>query len=532
MWNRCLLGVLVPVALVAFMALACTSDEGAATDPAASGVATPTKELDGRGDLTTAQIVDLRPLGTSDDRRIVDDLGREVLLRGANLNSLGEYWQGDPDHPPTAPATDADWEEMARRGFSVVRLIINWSRVEPERGRIDQAYLDDVDAYVTAAGDQGIYTVIDMHQDAYSAFIATEDAAECGGDPTARPGKGWDGAPEWATITDDLSTCVTGDRNSAPAVIAAWNHFYDDTDGIRQRFVASWAAIAERFAGRAEVAGYDLINEPEVSRPAAALQPLYEGLLAETIDAIRSAEDGAPFAHLIFVEPAVPAGDPTLGPIIPDPAAAGVETIGIVAAPHNYAESIDTLGLTIEETFDLFLGVSEGLGVPTWIGEYGFWDTSDETLAKVHRYAAAEDTHALGGAWWQWRQVCGDPHHVTWGEPVEGEVVHLNVVGCPTDVDLGPNEAFLSVLGRAYPRATPGRITDLVSDPDTGELTVEAAGAPVGVEVVVWTPTGSDTHAVSTAGLESLTEHGVDGGRIVIATTVAPDWRLEIAPAE
>jgi len=83
----------------------------------------------------------------------------------------------------------------------------------------DEEYLDRVDAYVTAAADHGIYTVIDMHQDAYSAFIATEDPGECG--EGTRPGKGWDGAPEWASITDGLSTCMTDERNSAPAVEAA-----------------------------------------------------------------------------------------------------------------------------------------------------------------------------------------------------------------------------------------------------------------------------------------------------------------------
>jgi endoglycosylceramidase len=535
------------VVVLALGAAACGGDEAEPAAPAAAVTTTSAPAAppdadqsetasDGDDDLVDdvetppAPPLELRPLSTSDDLRIVDDLGREVLLRGANLNSLGEYWQGDPDHVPTAPATEADWDDMASRGFSVVRLIVSWSRVEPERGQISEAYLDEIDAYVTAAAEHGIYTVIDMHQDAYSAFIATEDDVECDADPVSRPGKGWDGAPEWATITDGLSSCITGERNSAPAVVAAWNHFYDDTDGIRQRFTASWAVIAERFAGRPEVAGYDLINEPEVSRPAAEIQPLYEQLLVETVDAIRAAEAGAAFDHLIFVEPAIPAADWDLGVVIPEPAAAGGDTDGIVAAPHNYAESIDTLGLTIEETFELYLGIADGLGVPTWIGEYGFWDTSDETLAKVRRYAAAEDAHALGGAWWQWRQECGDPHNVTWGVPFRGEVVHLNVVGCPDDVDLGPNEAFLSVLGRGYPRAAPGRLTELTSDPDTGELTVVAGDAPVGVEVVVWTPTDADTHAVSVTGLTSITEHAVGDGRIVVARTTATDWELRITP--
>ena len=81
--------------------------------------------------------VELAPLQTA-DRRIVDTAGRDVLLRGANVNSLGEYWQGVPAIPPTLPVTEADWDLMASRGFSVVRLLVTWSRVEPVRDVIDE----------------------------------------------------------------------------------------------------------------------------------------------------------------------------------------------------------------------------------------------------------------------------------------------------------------------------------------------------------------------------------------------------------
>lgn len=470
---------------------------------------------------------ELRPLWTSPDLRIVDDLGREVLLRGANVNSLGEYWQGDPAHLPTIPIGDADWDAMARRGFSVVRLLITWSRVEPERGVIDHAYLDEVDAAVTAAAERGIYTVIDMHQDAYSAFIATEDPAEC--PEGTRPGKGWDGAPAWATLTDGLSTCITGDRNSAPAVVAAWNHFYDNTDGIRDHFVGAWAAVAARFAGRPEVAGYDLLNEPEVSRPSVELAPLYEALLADTIAAIRDAEAGAGDPHLIIVEPAIPAADPSFGLIVPDPRRAGVDTEGVVAGPHNYAESIIS-GITIEQMNQLFVNLATSVGVPVWTGEYGFWDREPATLEKVRRFAADEDRLVLGGAWWQWRQGCGDPHSFPWGGQADGPVVHLNVVGCPGDVDLGPNEDFLSVLGRAYPRAAPGIVTDLASDPATGAFEVHGTAADPGSELVVWTPTRVATHVVAATGLVDVTEHPVPGGRLVRARVDVADYALTITP--
>lgn len=480
--------------------------------------------------------VELLPLQTA-DRRIVDTAGRDILLRGANVNSLGEYWQGVPTIPATIAVTDADWDSMASRGFSVVRLLITWSRVEPTRGSIDQGYLDQVEATVDAAASRGIYTVIDMHQDAYTATLFTTDPATCG--PGTSPAKGWDGAPAWATLTDGLSTCLANsERNSSPAVQRAWNNFYDNTDGIRDRFAAAWAAVAARFAGRAEVAGYDVLNEPENPRPVAEMQAIYDDFLADVIVAIRAAEADAAFDHIVFVEPAIPTADPSRGIVIPSPAALGGDTTNISASVHNYMESIGN-ELTIEVMNDVIESVTAGLGVPNWGGEYGFWDVDPETLATARRYAADEDAHLWGGAWWQWRQSCGDPHAVAWsgGQVVSysGTSTQLNLLGCPDNVDMGANDAFLDILGRGYPRAAPGRLTEVRSDPDTGLMHITASAAAGGGELVVWTPTdcGPD-HLVHVAGLTDVVQHEVDGGRIIIATVSAPGtYQLSVGePAE
>lgn len=523
-----LLGVVVAGALALSVAVSAPPGD---TTAAAALAAAP-----GEDRAEAADVVPLRPLTTSADRRIVDDLGRDVLLRGANVNSLGEYWQGVPELPTTIEVTEEDWDAMAAHGFSVVRLLITWSRVEPERDVIDQDYLDRVDSYVRAAAAHGIYTVIDMHQDAYSAFISTTDPAEC--PPGTSPARGWDGAPAWATLTDGLSTCLTGDRNSSPAVQRAWNSFYDDRDGIRTEFSEAWAAVAERFAGRPEVAGYDLLNEPDTSRPSAELTPIYEDLLRDTGLAIRAAEAGAAFDHILIVEPVLPAGVPANGLVIPDPGRVGIGTEGVIASVHNYSESISAPGFdfTIEGLNDLILSVTAGLGVATWGGEYGFFDLEPSTLEKVARYAADEDANLLGGAWWQWRQSCGDPHSVQWrdGEVVSpaGVQVHLNPTQCPDNTDLGPNDAFLDVLGRAYPRTTPGRLTSLTSDPVTGELAVSAtAGAgDVGQQLVVWSPTVEDAaHRVTVEGLGDVVSTEVPGGRIITATvTEAGPYQLTI----
>jgi endoglycosylceramidase len=381
-----------------------------------------------------------------------------------------------------------------------------------------------------------MYSVIDMHQDAYSAFVFTDDASDC--PPGTTPAKGWDGAPAWATLTDGLSTCLTnGERNSSPAVNRAWNNFYDNTDGIRDRFAATWGAIAERFAGRPEVAGFDVLNEPENPKPAGELAPIYNEFLADVIGAIRTAQADAPFGHLIFVEPALPAADLERGIVIPDPAAAGVSTTNLVASVHNYSESIGN-GFTIEGLNEAIESLTKGIGVPNWGGEYGFWDTSEETLAKARRYAADEDRLAWGGAWWQWRQSCGDPHSVRWenGAVVapDGVETHLNLLGCPDNEDLGPNGAFLDILGRGYPRATPGRITELRSDPATGHLKVAATAPEPGGTLVVWTPTGPGAeHPVTVRNLGPVTETEVPGGRLITATVqAAGDYRLWVGPVD
>jgi endoglycosylceramidase len=470
----------------------------------------------------------LRPLSVSADHRIVDEDDREVLLRGVNITSLGEYWQGNPDLPPTLPTTEQDWDAMAARGLSVIRLVVHWSRLEPERGEIDEGYLDEIEAAVDAAAERGIYTVIDMHQDAWSAFIFTPPEEIC--PDGSWPGKGWDGAPDWATLTDGLSTCVLGDRNSAPAVEAAWNHFYDNTDGIRDRFVATWSAIAERFADRPEVAGYDLLNEPDTSRPSSQLTPLYDELLRQLVEAIRATGS----EQLIFLEPAIPAGNRDNGLIIASPERIGLEPFNLVGSTHNYAESIDTTGLTLEATNAVIQAMAENHGTGVWIGEYGFWSTSPETLEVAYRYAADEDAWVQGGAWWQWRQPCGDPHslHRSGDEWLPGDtVVHLNSIDCTSGAS-SPTEEFLSILGRAYPRVAPGRIAILQSDPDTGLFLLDGRSAAPGQTLVVWTPNGASSHPVEGMGLEELTEHERPGGRLITAVVAeSGDYILRIDPS-
>src|SRR3954451_1947065 len=160
----------------------------------------------------------LRPLHATrgDDARVVDDQGRQVLLRGVNLNVLGDYYQANADYPTVIPATDADWAEMQSEGIDVVRLLMSWSSLEPTRGMIDHDYLQRIHDAVDMAKAHDIYVVLDMHQDAFSKNTPTPAGTTC--PDGSKPSIGWDGAPDWATLTNGKDTCAAaGVRELSPA---------------------------------------------------------------------------------------------------------------------------------------------------------------------------------------------------------------------------------------------------------------------------------------------------------------------------
>jgi endoglycosylceramidase len=192
---------------------------------------------------------------------VVDRGGRHVLLRGVNVNQLGDYYQANPAIDPVIPLTEEDFDRIASLGFDSVRLLVHWSALEPTRGAFDQAYVARIRQAVRWAEERGIYTVLDMHQDAWGKHVDTPPEEECA--PGFSRAVGWDGAPEWATFTDGLPTCRAGGvRELSFAVGQAWQSFWADRDGIQGRLVETWARLAREFATDPAIAGYDLLNEP------------------------------------------------------------------------------------------------------------------------------------------------------------------------------------------------------------------------------------------------------------------------------
>ena len=392
--------------------------------------------------------------------------GRQVLLRGVNVNQLGDYFQQNPDLRPTLPLRRTDFAAIRGLGMNVVRLIVHWSALEPKRGVFDTAYVARIRRAVRWAKARGIYVVLDMHQDAWGKYIASPKSEVCA--PGAQHQHGWDGAPDWATITDGTPTCFTGLREVAPAVANAFQSFYDDTDGIQTELVRTWARLAKSFAADSTVAGYDLLNEPNpgLTYPVSDTQSLAE-FYARTISAIRGAEKSAPhgFSHIAFFEPgaiwSALGNDQVPNPsLITDP--------NVVFAPHLYGGSLAVA--SIDDGYANAESAAGQYGATVWSGEWGWFSAdpkSDE--ANIREYAKQEDAHLWGGAWWDWKQACGDPHMFSDGDDATPEPVSvsLNRFECPSGKALGIPGTTRRILARPYVRFAPGRLSSLQSDPKT-----------------------------------------------------------------
>src|SRR3954447_2042427 len=264
--------------------------------------------------------------------------GRQVLLRGVNVNQLGDYWQQRPDIQATLPVGEQDFEAMRALGMNEVRLIVHWSKLEPARGSFDDAYLARIREAVGWARQNGIYVVLDMHQDAWGKYIASPTSEAC--PPGFSHQQGWDGAPAWATITDGLPTCRFQIREVAPAVGQAWQNFYLDRNGIQSELVKTWAYLAHAFAAEPAVAGYDLLNEPNTGYGPGAEDATALGLFyRRAIDAIRAAERSARhgFSHIVFFEPSVIWSAAAIDTTPPEPL---VDDPNVVFSPHLYGGSI------------------------------------------------------------------------------------------------------------------------------------------------------------------------------------------------
>ncbi len=206
--------------------------------------------------------------------KFIDSFGRQVIFHGINrVNKDPKMNYSDPD--------SADFFTMLNRsGFNCIRLGIIWDGVEPQPGQYDEKYLDKLEKQVEWATENGLYVLLDMHQDLFGVSF---------GEGTTSLG---DGAPVWATLTENQPH-VRGEVWSdsyflSPAVQKAFDNFWANTPvsdgiGVQDHYARMWQHVARRFAHNKGVIGYDIMNEPFNGSQGLYILPLILGEYAKML---------------------------------------------------------------------------------------------------------------------------------------------------------------------------------------------------------------------------------------------------------
>ncbi|MFF5516595.1 cellulase family glycosylhydrolase [Streptomyces coeruleorubidus] len=205
------------------------------------------------------------PAVTVKNGRFTDASGREVVLRGYNVS--GETKLAENKGLPFASVADARKSATALRalgGGNTVRFLLSWAYAEPERGKVDTAYLAAATAQMQAFLDAGIRVYPDFHQDLYSRHLFDPDSWYTG-----------DGAPKWAVDAgnypdESCGICLFWGQNITQneAVKRATYDFWHNAHGVQDAFLATAEKTmayveqhlsADQFKG---VVGFDPYNEP------------------------------------------------------------------------------------------------------------------------------------------------------------------------------------------------------------------------------------------------------------------------------
>ncbi|MEM7103229.1 MAG: carbohydrate-binding protein [Bacteroidota bacterium] len=239
-----------------------------------------------------------------------------------------------------------DIDSLAAWGFNSVRLPMHYNLftlpVEDEPVPNEQTWLDRgfelTDSLISWCAQNEMYVILDLH--------------------AAPGGQGMD----------------QGISDYDPTKPSLWQ-----SAANRNKTVALWKRLAERYIDEPWIAGYDLLNEVNWNLPGGTqLRLLYE----EITDSIRAIGDN----HIIFIEGNWFANDFTgLTPPWDD---------NMVYSPHKYWSFNDANGI------DWVLPLRDNFNVPLYFGECG--ENSNTWFRDAIRLFEDND---IGWAWWPMKKI-------------------------------------------------------------------------------------------------------------------------------
>lgn len=336
------------------------------------------------------------------------------------------------------PYTEKDFKFLKDHGFNLIRLGIFWDGAEPEPGVYSEAYFNELDKIIKMAAAEDIPVFLDMHQDLFSSVYE-------------------DGAPAWATLSDDCEHIRTDLWSESylvsEAVQCSFDKFWENAEapdgiGIRSHFVKLWKTIAARYAQNPYVIGYDVFNEPFPGTPG---RKVFETLMtfaaeAGVSDIAEIADPSVLYKIIEAIEPITgkfeeeilnPFYSEVCGAIrevdpdtifmfesnyfanagIPSHVSPALDKNGLpyknqAYVPHGYDILVDTEDYSaggterIDMIFEALGYVIEALPVPTLIGEWGCYPNASEAqLSQARHLLSIFDRFGIGHAYFDFSHL-------------------------------------------------------------------------------------------------------------------------------
>ncbi|GAA5813241.1 hypothetical protein MFLAVUS_006715 [Mucor flavus] len=249
--------------------------------------------------------------------QITDVHGRVRFFHGTNVVKKAAPWFRQSEFKPGDSFGPTDVANLRKLGVNAVRLGHHWAGSEPVRGQYNQTFIDIMKAQTKLAEDNGIYVLVDVHQDVLAAQI-------CGhGVPDWFYKKDW--VPAWKRFpypqklipfpVDANGKPSDADCNSIDwsvsylnvAVGNAFGRLYNNFDNLGDAFASYWKKLAQEYVSTKNILGYNLLNEPWVGDtwadpgllvPGVADRKVMEGLWNKATTQIRTVDKDT----LVFFE--------------------------------------------------------------------------------------------------------------------------------------------------------------------------------------------------------------------------------------
>jgi len=454
----------------------------------------------------------LRVMERSGRFRLVDEFGRERVVRGINLATMGGRNHSgvpiDPDLyaegkcPPNDPAwfqppiCENDIRELRAHGFDAVRLLVHWSHIEPTPGTYSEMYFRRINQIVDWAEAAGVDVLVDFHEDNFANI-----SRACCPD---------DGAPAWAWLVDESQLTVAEKVEIAvlkklvpqlewAGAELAFQSFWINRPvpatgiGLQTHYIQAVAATVNATMGRRGVVGWELMNEPQPGLDIRLLhfsdQVLYP-FYARIIQALTGVRDGKPTCPCTITPGGTAASAAAAAALLKVQCSGGESLMSAHCAYPDLGLRTDKLMVFEPMAVRNQLDVSMQLSGPfssypnivyaphtytrsfTVFKQEPFWAALATALVEAHRMRAGvlvtewggsdlanvraieaqQGGHAVSGMHWVWKQ--NDPEGWSLHETADGQRFTIR-------------EDRLRVASRIHPRAVAGEILNWRQDNET-----------------------------------------------------------------